>query len=381
MRNTILLMATLFFIGAAVAQPYAIGTRSLTFQDVLRDRNITCSVFYPATVAGADMPVADGSFPSVVIGHGFLIPVGPYGYLGEHYAAAGYIVLIPGTEGGFAPVHEEFGKDLAFVASAIQALDSDAGSPFFGHVDPSSALMGHSMGGGAAVLGAANNTGINAVVLMAPAETVPSAIAASALITAPTLVLAASEDCVTPIAQHAQPIYDENGATCKAFVNILGGGHCYFADGNFTCSIGEATCAGNFTITRAEQHSAVLDVTDLWLDHFLRGSDAALTAFADTLDSSSRFSSSFACLATNVGSVNDTSVVRAYWSNATGMIIVSGSLPGDFVEVFDLTGKIVARAISSAEQLAVKVPGNTAVYLVRVQHKDRVDVLRVPAVP
>ncbi|MEO8734791.1 MAG: hypothetical protein ABI373_10715 [Flavobacteriales bacterium] len=268
-------LCTLLLPCGVFAQPFLIGTTSLTFHDDARNRDIACSVYYPALVAGADQALAAGSFSSLVIGHGFVMTVNAYAYLGQHYAAKGYIVVLPTTEGGLTPDHASLGQDLAFLPSALQALSTDPASPFYEHVGAASVLMGHSMGGGAALLAASNNTNIQAVVVLAPAETTPSAITACVSITVPTLIFGASEDCITPIATNSQPMYDATTASCKAFVDILGGGHCYFADASTTCSFGDLTCGPNLTIDRAQQHQAVLDVTDLWLDHFIGGSDGA----------------------------------------------------------------------------------------------------------
>ena len=64
------------------AQTYQTGTITLTFNDASRTggfgsgggagRQIQIEVYYPATVAGSNVAVASGSFPVVVIGHGFV---------------------------------------------------------------------------------------------------------------------------------------------------------------------------------------------------------------------------------------------------------------------------------------------------------------------
>jgi predicted dienelactone hydrolase len=141
--------------GMAAAQPYAIGTTSTSFFDADRSRDVTCEVHYPATTDGTDTPVAEGNFATLVIGHGFVMSVDAYEYVWRHFTPLGYIVVLPTTEAGFAPDHAEFGADLAHVVNALQAANTDDNSPFFGHVSASAALMGHSMGGGSTVLGAA----------------------------------------------------------------------------------------------------------------------------------------------------------------------------------------------------------------------------------
>lgn len=363
--RTLLLHLLLCFTCALHAQPFSIGTTSITFFDAGRNRNIPCELHYPADAAGTDVALTSGTFPVLVIGHGFVMTVDAYTYLWQHYAPLGYIVALPTTEGGFAPAHAAFGEDLAYVANALQAANADGASLFFGHVAPATALMGHSMGGGAAFLGAAGNGNIQTLVTFAPAETNPSAIVAAAQVLVPSLVFAASEDCVTPIAAHAQPMYDALNVACKAFVNITGGGHCYFGDNNGLCSFGELTCGPNLTVTREQQHDVVTDLTDLWLDHQLRGSSAALSDLLDSLSTSTRYQALNTCFST---SVLERPMVpfTVGWNAGEGGLMVEGLTPGAYVECTNALGMVMARDNVVGSALKWSMPGLAAgVYHVR----------------
>lgn len=283
---------------ACQAQPYLIGSRSITFFDASRNRNIATNLYYPGATSGSNAAVLAGEWPVLVIGHGFVMGTDAYANLWNHFVPRGYIVALPTTESGFSPSHANFGQDIAFVAAALQAANNEAASPFFQRVAPTSALMGHSMGGGASFLGAAGNTAITTVVNFAAAETNPSAVAACAQVQVPTLVFAGGNDCVTPIAQHQQPMYNALAVPCRAFVSILGGGHCYFAESNFNCSFGELTCSPSPAISRAAQHDVVNDFATLWLDHFLKGDEASLEAFLDSASLSTRVSAATTCAMT-----------------------------------------------------------------------------------
>ncbi|MEO8591120.1 MAG: hypothetical protein ABI432_17200 [Flavobacteriales bacterium] len=325
---------------ASQAQPYVIGDRTIDFFDATRNRTITTDLYYPGVAAGGDVAVATGEFPVLVVGHGFVMGVGSYANFWNYFVPKGYIVALPTTEGGFAPDHAAFGADLAYVAQALQAANVDGASPFFGHVAAASALMGHSMGGGASVLGAAGNASIQAVVSFAPAETDPSAIAAAANVLVPTMVFAASEDCVAPIADHQGPIYDALTVPCRAFVNILGGGHCYFAESNFNCSFGELTCGPDLTISREEQHNVMNDFAGLWLDHYLKGDPQAIVAVLDSLGSSTRVQTEYSCLSTSIA---ERSALE--WSLSPTIAndrIVLSDVPGRaLARVCDVTGRVV----------------------------------------
>lgn len=265
-----------------------------------RDRTIACTIHYPSSAPGSGTPFAEGAFPVLVHGHGFVMTVDAYSNLRDGLVPRGYILVLPTTEGGFSPDHAAFGADLAFLAGALQAANAEPGSPFFAHVANATALLGHSMGGGASLLAASSTNNVQAVVNFAAAETNPSAIDAASLVDVPTLIFAATEDCITPSASAQRPMFDVVPASCKAFVNVVGGGHCNFAASSFTCSLGELTCGPDLTITREEQHDVIMDFAGLWLDHFLRGDGAALNAFRDSVSLSDRVIAEHTCLTTAV---------------------------------------------------------------------------------
>ena len=342
------------------AQPFAIGNLNIAFYDAERDRSIGSEVHYPATVPGDDTPFSDGQFPVIVIGHGFVMGTDAYVYLWQHYAPLGYIVVLPNTEAGFAPDHSAFGQDLAFIASDMLAANDVPSSPFYQHVAPKAVLMGHSMGGGAAFLGAASNVGLRALVTFAPAETDPSAIAAAALVQVPTLVFAASEDCVTPIADHSAPMYAAITGPCKAFVNITGGGHCYFGDDSFTCSFGELTCAPDLTISREQQHDVVTDITDLWLAYHVLDDATALSPLLDSLASTARFTAETTCLSTAVANEGEGGNKLSAWF-ADGELNFQGCVPGERLFLFDGLGRICWTGSAKGDRMVVpfiRIPGS-----------------------
>lgn len=356
---------------ALSAQPYAIGSMAMNFYDADRDRDVPCELHYPAATAGDDVPVNEGAFPVIVIGHGFVMTVDAYTYLWEHYAPLGYIVVLPTTEAGFAPDHAAFGADLAFLGSALTLASDDVASPFYQHVAPSTVLMGHSMGGGAAFLGSASNSALRALVTFAPAETNPSAVAAASLVQVPTLVFAASEDCVTPIADHSEPMYAALTVPCKAFVNITGGGHCYFGDDSFTCSFGELTCGPDLTISREQQHAAVTDITDLWLRYHVLDDATALTPLLDSLASTTRFIAETTCLSTSVASgAGDASGFSAWFTE--GQLNIEGCVPGERLVLMDDLGRICwSGRVVREGRTAVLLPLPAGVFVLGAESQDQ----------
>jgi len=66
MKRLICVCLLLLIVVTASAQPYAIGHRSVSWQDPERgNRTVTAEGYYPANSAGDNVPVASGSFPVV----------------------------------------------------------------------------------------------------------------------------------------------------------------------------------------------------------------------------------------------------------------------------------------------------------------------------
>ncbi len=269
------------------AGAYQVGHTSITFIDPGReDRPIPSRIYYPAESSGEDVPLAGGAsdlFPVVSFGHGYTIPWSDYEFVWEGLAPEGYIVVLPETGGELLPDHLEFARDLAFVITGMEQEGSDPSSLFYEKLTGTSAVMGHSMGGGASILAAAENPSITAVANLAAAETDPSAISAAESVGVPALLFAGSKDCVTPPTDHQIPIYNALPSPCKTYISLTGASHCQFAETNFLCGLGEIGCPSP-DLTRQEQHGATLLFLVPWLDYHLAGEVAAWALFLDLLE-------------------------------------------------------------------------------------------------
>ena len=289
-----------FFLTASstIFAQFSVGHRTITFNDPTRTggfgsgggagRQIQTEIYYPATSAGNNVNVANGEFPVIVFGHGFAMSWDAYQNIWEHYAALGYILAFARTEGSLipSPSHNDFGLDLRLIGEKMTAENSNSASPFYQKINGNIAIMGHSMGGGATILAAANNANIKAIIGLAPAETNPSAIAAAPNVSVPAIIFSGSSDGVTPPADHHIPIYNGLVSTCKTFVSIVGGGHCYYANTNFNCDFGETTSSTGISITRAQQQARTFSLLDPWLEYMLKDSCDAYTQFSDLQDDS-----------------------------------------------------------------------------------------------
>lgn len=292
-KITLLLLFICGFIQNSLAQPFQVGHTTITFNDPSRSggfgsgggpgRQIQSEVYYPAQTAGNNVAVAIGNFPVIIFGHGFVMTWDAYQNIWDELVPEGYIMVFPRTEGGFSPSHSEFGLDLALLVNKMQALNGNGASIFNNKILPKTAIIGHSMGGGASILAAANNSTIETVIGLAPAETTPSAIAAASNISIPTLILSGSSDGVTPPNDHHIPIYNNVGSTCKYFISATGGAHCYFANTNFNCDFGEGSSSTGISITRPEQHAIMFSYIKPWLNFKLKGVCQDLTLFQNQL--------------------------------------------------------------------------------------------------
>lgn len=258
---------------ACPAGPYPIKSVTKTYRDAARaNRSVGVKIFYPGASSASSAIVTGCNLPVISFGHGFTISNGSYTYLANALVPRGYVLVLPSTEGGLSPNHTNFGKDLAFVLNAVR---SD--TTFTGALGTRTAIGGHSMGGGAAFLGAANNPGLTALFALAPAETNPKASTAAASIAVPTMVITGTKDCVVRYATNAALMLINLATPDPAIrdVRLRGGKHCAFSSGSSTCSFGESvsSCSdgsGDPTLTATQQQTLVLDSLLPWLDQLLR---------------------------------------------------------------------------------------------------------------
>lgn len=259
------------------AQYYQIGHVSATFTDAARsNRPVPVEIYYPADATGDNVAFATaitGRVPVITFGHGFVMTIDAYTNIRNAVVSRGFIIAFPTTEGSFSPSHGTFAQDLVFTMGQVTALGGSASSPLYGHTDTMNCVMGHSMGGGAAMLAAATaGSGIKSMLTFAPAETTPSAITAAANVTIPSLIFAGNNDCVTPPATNQRPMYDGLTSACRQYIGIKGGSHCQMAGTSTTCSFGEGTCTPAPTISRATQHAVIDTFMVPWLRYTLMGS-------------------------------------------------------------------------------------------------------------
>ncbi|WP_290838321.1 T9SS type A sorting domain-containing protein [Flavobacterium sp.] len=369
MKTKLLLLISLFLSISTFAQNYPVGHLSSTFTDASRNnRSIPVEIYYPATTAGNNVPVAtDAQFATIAFGHGFVMGWDAYENIWQTLVPNGFVMVFPKTEGGIAPSHAEFGKDLAFCIARMQSLNQDASSIFFNRLSSTSALMGHSMGGGAAFIGMQQNTSITALAVLAPAETNPSAITAAATLNVPALVIAGSNDCVTPPSTNQLPMYTSLASGCKTYVNITGASHCQMSDFNLLCQIGEATCSPGPDISRDEQHQVIADYIVPWLRANLNNDCQSGSAFNDLIESDDAVSflrTCEQCEELSVAAIGERKI-KLSPNPVSDMLTVEMQGSGN-LELFDLFGrKLLSVRIETSQRLNLDfLPQGVYVYRV-----------------
>lgn len=158
-------------------------------------------------------PARGLGLPAVAFGHDWLQRPDRYLPLLRHLASWGMVAAAPASFGGPVPSHARFSGDLRTTLEVCVGVRLGDGSI---SVDRRRlALVGHGMGGGCAVLAAADRElagePVAAVVTLAASETRPSAIEAAPRVTAPALHLAAGNDQVSPSVGNAEPIAEAWG--------------------------------------------------------------------------------------------------------------------------------------------------------------------------
>lgn len=144
-----------------------------------------------AGLPGVVMTPAEGlGLPAVAFAHGWLQPTARYLGTLAHLASWGIVAAAPATQRGGLPSHRELAADLRTTLDICSNVRLGPGEI---SVQPGRlAVAGHGMGAGAAVLAAARDDRVKAVVGLAPAVTSPPAVDAAPTCTMPGLFVAAS---------------------------------------------------------------------------------------------------------------------------------------------------------------------------------------------
>ncbi len=327
------------------SQPFNVGHTSLSFDDPARsNRSVSTEIYYPALTTGDDVAVANGAFPYIVFGHGFLMGASDYTNISDSLVSKGFIVIYVTTESTiFTSNHENYRLDLSFISGFFYYLNSNVSSMFYGKIIDKKAIMGHSMGGGCTVLAAQNNLNVNTIICLSPmGTTTPSAISNADLVTVPALIIGASGDSVCPANSMGIPIYDSLSSTCKVFLSITGGGHCLFGNNsNGACSFGESSSGSTITITSEQQNDVTLDFITNWLNFYLKDNISSRVLFFDSLQTSPRITYMSSCNTNEIlQQANNKFNINYFIENNNLQIGINNVIENNIsIEIYNLLGQ------------------------------------------
>lgn len=191
--------------------------------DVGSEAFASARIFYPLTLSFA-APIG-----AVALVPGFRAAGENYEWWGPMLASFGYAVMILDTNqpnDGLAARKDALRAAVEF----LQAENTASGSPLAGKLDTSKiAIMGHSMGGGAA-LHAATELGsvVKAVIPLLPYCCEPGQTFSGDFsgLSVPTLIIASAEDTVAPPEQHAHLLYQSVAeGTPRLYLEFAQGDH------------------------------------------------------------------------------------------------------------------------------------------------------------
>ena len=370
-------LLTVFLIAFTIqftAQVYSVGHLSINFIDQTRSggtsisggvniagtgRVVGTEVDYPAIATGYNTLVADGKFPIIVLGHGFVMDYTAYNTIYYYLVSKGYIVMLPVTEGGTSPNQGYFGRDLNFLATMginLNTWSSPASlTKFNGKVMSKVAIGGHSRGGGCSFFAAANNSTVSCMFNFAAAEITPSSISSATAVATPALVFSGEQDCVVDTTiQNGH--YANLGSTNKFQVILKDLTHCDFSNGtNTSCNFGQTISGCGNQINNSLAFSSYMNYLEPFLNSQLYGDCSEGQRFMDSINTSSSLrvglkkSGDIACSVISVKEYENLNSFSVFPNPATNQLIVTYHQKNNtpiLFELYDISGRLV---LSSTE--------------------------------
>jgi dienelactone hydrolase len=228
----ILFLIFTVFISTLLSQPqnqgpYQAGWTSETLNR--NGRNLNTIIYYPSFEEGSEAQIdtLNGLYQVIAFGHGFFMQNSFYISHFKHLASYGYIVIAPQFPDNN---HLQLGFDLLFCTDYIKSQNENPDSRFYNLIDTTkTGLSGHSMGGGASLLAAANSSSVTVAAPLAAAETNPSAISVMNQVQGVVYLISAQNDGITPVNTNQLPMFN-NALPVKGLPVIKGGNHTKFMD-------------------------------------------------------------------------------------------------------------------------------------------------------
>ena len=243
--TVLLLLAVASGAGAAPVDPakpgkFAVGVATVEAVDTVRERFLTTEIWYPAKTAGRDAAPLKKIFPLIMMAHGVCGSRLNYEYLTTHLASHGFVVAAPDLSGftrddcdsgqSMGASFDDLPYDLSFVCRQLH----DTSGPLAAYaklvLGLPTGIVGHSLGGFAAVEAARIDQFFTVVVGLAPAVLAANAEPLADLTPRRSwMMMGGTQDSLVSFTNWTQPFFE--ALPKPAFlVRITDGTHSGFTD-------------------------------------------------------------------------------------------------------------------------------------------------------
>ena len=189
--------------------PFPVGVTTVTLTDAARQRSLVTEIWYPARAAGRDASPRRGRRPLVLVAHGLCGFRTNYEYVTIPLAARGFVVAAPDfpeftqavCDAG-TPSSDTTGPagDLSFLRVVLHDRRGQAATLAHAVRGRRTGLLGHSLGGKAALEAALTDPDLRTVVALAPVPAAATGAALAALDPPPAvLVVVGTADILLPL--------------------------------------------------------------------------------------------------------------------------------------------------------------------------------------
>lgn len=222
MRPHLAPLMSVLLVAAATAQSVPISSHDVTWSNAsgVGSPVLEAKVWYPATAAGVDQPVAPhaGGWPTIVFLHGLGKQGSDYVRLAHAFVQRGFVMVMLDT-GQWSHIDLEADGRAMFAAIGV-ANGSASPSPLLqGAFDCGRVgLLGHSMGGGVVGLVLADNPGYRCGIAIAPVYPGPTVTS----VDVPFGIVVGHGDNITPWPIFSYPYYlDVAPASGLKFLHVV----------------------------------------------------------------------------------------------------------------------------------------------------------------
>jgi predicted dienelactone hydrolase len=200
----------------------------------------TAAAGYGAGTVSYPTDTREGPFGAIAVSPGYTGVQRSMQWFGPRLASHGFVVIVIDTL-SLTNNAEARAAQLIAALNQLIALSGTSGHPLQGKVDGNRlGVIGHSYGGGGALVAARDNPALKAAVPLAPFYESND----FSRLTVPTLVVGCQRDTVAAVSQRAIPMYESIPASVsKAYLELAGGDHLCVETGN-----GNKAIQGKYTV-------------------------------------------------------------------------------------------------------------------------------------